>query len=413
MHLVYSVRSLKGQRVTDPVLGSSIRFAIRRWWRHESERDLFRDGKARNRRRQRHLDGRRSGRWQRREDGLGGGTHASDPFFRHYGPDLTGLFTADTGALGIKATVTLQLIPRRPHTEFASFAFETFDAMASAMSEMARTGLCEELFGFDPFLQSQRMKRESLARDVKTLGKVMEQGKEAGGVLGALKEGAKMAMSGRHYMSDVKYSCHATVEEGTVEAVKAAIDTVTEIATRTGREIENSIPKIMHAYPFGPLNAMLGPEGENWVPIHGVVPHSRSVAALAALDTMFSSHQADMDRLGIDPGYLVATVGMSGFAIEPVLFWPSAQNALHKRHVEASHLAKLPKREANPEADAKVEVLRSEVKRVLKENGAIHMQIGRAYPYAETRSPAALKLLKQLKAAVDPKGLMNPGSLGL
>ena len=34
----------------------------------------------------------------------------SPPFFRHYGPDLTGLFTGDAGALGIKARITLRLI---------------------------------------------------------------------------------------------------------------------------------------------------------------------------------------------------------------------------------------------------------------------------------------------------------------
>ncbi|MEI8648087.1 hypothetical protein P4S73_09570 [Paraglaciecola sp. Hal342] len=33
------------------------------------------------------------------------------PFFRHYGPDLTGIFTCDNGALGFKATATF-----RPNT---------------------------------------------------------------------------------------------------------------------------------------------------------------------------------------------------------------------------------------------------------------------------------------------------------
>jgi hypothetical protein len=46
------------------------------------------------------------------------------PFFRHFGPDLTGLFTGDTGALGVKATLTLKLVPDKPEKRFVSFSFE-------------------------------------------------------------------------------------------------------------------------------------------------------------------------------------------------------------------------------------------------------------------------------------------------
>ena len=45
------------------------------------------------------------------------------PFFRHYGPDLTGIFLADTGALGFKATVTLKLIPQAGFRQQLSFDF--------------------------------------------------------------------------------------------------------------------------------------------------------------------------------------------------------------------------------------------------------------------------------------------------
>jgi FAD/FMN-containing dehydrogenase len=42
--------------------------------------------------------------------GSAGGTENPGPFFRNYGPDLTGLFLHDAGALGIKARATLKLI---------------------------------------------------------------------------------------------------------------------------------------------------------------------------------------------------------------------------------------------------------------------------------------------------------------
>ena len=83
------------------------------------------------------------------------------PFFRHFGPDLTGLFTGDGGALGVKATITLKLLPQAAEHGFGSFAFEGYADMCAAMSEIARRDLVTECFGFDPYLQRQRMKRES------------------------------------------------------------------------------------------------------------------------------------------------------------------------------------------------------------------------------------------------------------
>lgn len=43
--------------------------------------------------------------------GSAGGSH-SLPFFRHYGPDLAGLFVGDAGALGVKARMTLRLMKK-------------------------------------------------------------------------------------------------------------------------------------------------------------------------------------------------------------------------------------------------------------------------------------------------------------
>ena len=43
---------------------------------------------------------------------------------------------------------------------------------------------------------------------------------------------------------------------------------------------------------------------------------------------------------------------------------------------------------------------------------ASHFQIGRAYPYRESRDDASKALLDAIKYAVDPQGRMNPGGLG-
>jgi len=47
------------------------------------------------------------------------------------------------------------------------------------------------------------------------------------------------------------------------------------------------------------------------------------------------------------------------------------------------------------------------------QNGACHMQIGKDYPYLETRKPEMAGMIRKLKGLLDPSGLMNPGALGL
>ena len=58
----------------------------------------------------------------------------STPFFRYYGPDLTGLFSGDAGSLGIKASITLRLIKLPSHSLTCSYGFKSFDAMSQAMA---------------------------------------------------------------------------------------------------------------------------------------------------------------------------------------------------------------------------------------------------------------------------------------
>ena len=48
---------------------------------------------------------------------------ARSPFFRQYGPDPTGMFLNDTGAMGFKTRAVLRLIPFPPCQAYGSFAF--------------------------------------------------------------------------------------------------------------------------------------------------------------------------------------------------------------------------------------------------------------------------------------------------
>ncbi len=332
-------------------------------------------------------------------------------FLRGFGPDITGLFCADAGALGVKAHITLPLMREAEAFAYGSFAFDTPEDYCAAMSEISRQGLASEAFGFDPFLTAQRMRRDSLAADAKSLVNMM---KSQGGFWRAVKEGAKVVAAGRSFLDEAKFSIHCT-SEGRIQA--AADEDIRRIVAiveaNRGRQVENTVPKILRANPFPPTNSMAGPNGERWLPVHGIVRHSRAVSTIAGFTRLFEDHAEEMERFSIGAGYLFLTVGTSGFLIEPCFYWPDKLHTLHRASIEPAHLAKLNDYPANPEARAVVEKLRAGVIAVIGENEGIHFQIGRTYPLRQRSDPAAWGALQALKARLDPQGRMNPGALGL
>jgi FAD/FMN-containing dehydrogenase len=342
------------------------------------------------------------------------GTAAAEnakPFFRHSGPDLTGLFVGDCGALGVKTEVTFRLIPAPEHETWASFSFQNCRDWIAGTAMAARTGVACELVGFDPGLARVRMQRASLLADAGALMKVVGAQKS---LIQGLKEGAKVALAGRGFLEAADYSLHAVVEGRSQAAVEADMTRLRAAVMACGaREVENTIPKVMRAQAFGPLNSVLGPGGERWAPVHGLVAHSDAGAAFAALEDVFAQRREAFERHGVTTGYLTTIVGQTGFLIEPVFYWPDARFALHQETVEDAFLAKLPIHASNPEAFAVVQEARRAVVHAFGRFGAAHFQVGRAYPLMDTRTPEVAGLLRALKASLDPHRLMNPGALGL
>ena len=73
--------------------------------------------------------------------------------------------------------------------------------------------------------------KESIASDLRKLAGVM---KDNNSLIGALKDSAKIAVSGRRYMDDVKYSGHFVIEERTKEAAIFACEEVNRICEQYG-----------------------------------------------------------------------------------------------------------------------------------------------------------------------------------
>ncbi len=339
------------------------------------------------------------------------GEPGGQPFYRHYGPDLTGLFCGDCGVFGVKAEVTLRLIRTPPAEGYASFAFGTRDACVAAMAEVARTGAACEMFGFDPYLARARLKRASLLADVKTLGAVV--GKQ-GSLAAGLKAAARIALAGRKFVDEDSWSVHLVAEGRSAAAVEADLALARGAALAAGgEEIEATIPRVVRAQPFTPLNNILGPGGERWVPVHGIVQLSSAAVVYAELDAAFAARADAFARAGVETGCMLTTLSTNAFLIEPVFYWPEARTEIHDATLEPGFLAKLKRHDTNPDATAVVAEARRAVIAVFERHGGAHFQIGRTYPYLASRDAPSRELLTALKAVLDPAGGLNPGGLGL
>lgn len=331
------------------------------------------------------------------------------PFFRHFGPDLSSLFTGDCGAFGIKARATLRLIPAPGESRYLSFSLADADSAFGLMADVAREGLASECMSFDPGLQAVRMKRVSLAEDARALGQVV---RSAGGVLAGLKEGTRVVLAGRNFLDEGGFSVHLGVDGRDATNAESRCARIRALAEGRAREVENTIPKVMRANPFVELNSMLGPCGERWVPVHCVVPLSRGAAMFAACEAVFARHSAELERFGVDHGYLSCTVGGSGVLVEPCLYWPDARQAFHETVLDPAYLAKLPSLPENLPARQFVAQLRGELADLFAASGAASFQIGKLYRYRASLDAGTLAMLDALKRQLDPRGLMNPGVLG-
>ena len=79
--------------------------------------------------------------------------------------------------------------------------------------------------------------------------------------------------------------------------------------------------------------------------------------------------------------------------------------------MQMSHGDSYATREPNPEARRAVARISKAIVSAWSALGGVHLQIGKKYPYLATREPATRALIEQLKALLDPDGIMNPGNL--
>ncbi len=335
--------------------------------------------------------------------------HRPSPFFRNYGPDLTGVFLGDCGAFGIKVEATLQLIPAAEAIEVASFSFAAARDLLESMATIGAETLATEIMALDPGSVRSRLSGGGLKKDLQTLKSVATA---SASPLQSLKDVVSVAVGGRSFADKVGYLLSCVTEGRSADEARARMERVRAIVgARGAEETRASIPRVMRADPFPEVSGLLTPSGKrlNW--LHTVVPNSRATECFERTEAVYAAHAAEMERHGIARNYFLSANGPSGVGIETLINWPDAPLAVHRHYMQMSHGDSYKTRDENREARAAVARLSEAIVSAWSMLGGVHLQIGRKYPYLATREPATRALVAHLKSLLDPDGIMNPGNL--
>lgn len=333
------------------------------------------------------------------------GCTGTGPFNRAFGPELTGLFAQDAGALGIKTAVTLEIEPRPALVSGLSFAFDDFAAMTALLGFVTQRRLASEIIAMDAEVARQNAGPPDLLGDVKAMWRI---GAAAGNPLSALGRMARIASGGRRFIDKAKYTAHFVLEARDRQELASLIRAV-RAAAGAGHEIVNTVPLMMRAYPF-PVLAVTHPDGRRLLPIHGVFAWSALAGFHAEYLKLKDGYAARMAEHGVSlPEFFAAVAGI-GLLYEPVFYWSDEHTLYHHAFRMPEHERSSASFPANPAARALVEEMTEAIIALMRAHGGTHFQIGRLYPYAELRQDG---LLRALKAELDPGGIINPGALGL
>ncbi len=339
-----------------------------------------------------------------------GGGEGHSPFFRFYGPDLAGIFVGDAGALGIKARLTLRLIEEPQGFAAASFGFVDGECCINALIEAARLGVVAQNFALDPRQQKTALTQMESTDPLQAAWSVFSSARNP--LDGALQV-AKMGLAGRSFLKDAVYSAHFSCEGVNDAEAKQKLAAVRAVASRHGAEVANSIPTYFNAEPFMELTPILGPSGERWKPTHGILPFSSVPQHHADFESLLAEYAEPMARHKVALNRMLMFFSSNAFIYEPTFMWQDEQSIYHRRVYPQKLLASKPTYPANPQGLALVKELKGRIQQLCIKNGASHFQIGKDYPYLETRKPAVRELVLGLKRLLDPNKLMNPGALGL
>lgn len=330
------------------------------------------------------------------------------PDNRNFGPDLTGIFANDAGALGIKTAITMEIEPRPEHVSGLSFAYDDFSAMAQLFGELVQRRLASELIAMDGDVARQNSGAPNLLKDAQAMWMV---GKAAGNPIAALGRMSRIALGGRRFLDRAKYTAHFVVEGRDRQELSSRINAIRGLA-KSGAEIVNTVPLLTRAIPF-PVLPVTHPDGRRMLPIHSIFPASKVVGFHKDYLALKQTFTPRMETAGLTVAEFFAGIAGTGMLYEPVLYWPDKLTEYHRRLTPDYLDGKMAEHPDNAPARGLVTEFAEEFIALTNRHAGTHFQIGRLYPYMVNRSQPAGDFLRAIRAHLDPDGIINPDALGL
>ena len=344
-----------------------------------------------------------------------GAAEGSSPYHRHFGPDLSGLFLTDSGAFGFKTRATLRLDPVPGGTAFGCFSFDDARSLVAAEIEIARTGLVSECLGADSFMNKVMAEmppppREEAMKVVKAFLATSSSKPRA------LRTLARMARpGGMKFMAKVPFSLALITDAADQAAADRNLARLRRIAKRHGGSpVPPTFTLGLRYAPYQPIHPlMIGKHGEAGFPSNALFPLSRAFVAVEALDRFMAENATMMREHGIYEvrNYLVCG---HGFGLEPIIFWPDRLSPYRASWAAPEQREQFADAPDNGAARAAALDLRRRMIEMFRDIGALHLQLGKVYPYREALDgTVAWDVVSAIKDQLDPHHAINPGVLGL
>jgi FAD/FMN-containing dehydrogenase len=330
-------------------------------------------------------------------------TGAPMHFYRHAGPDVTGLFLGDCGAFGIKTEVVLRIAPELP-AAFASFGFDDADAVLESLVTCLGERIVTRAFAMDR-VKSADARKVGIGEAVKTAAAVIRRSET---LTQSVSDAAKLVRFAAS-PGEPPWSLHLTMESPTQSGADAQLERACGICQAKGRRGDDVFPRAMRAKPYS-VRGMVGPAGERWAPVHGIFALARVRPAMADLQAFVAGRTAQMQDLDVSASWLMSAAGPH-VVIEPMLYWNDRLDPLHMQYLSARNRERFGSFAPNPAAREFVRIMREQLRDIMDRHGAVHSQIGRFYRMNASGIPG--DLLSRLKRALDPHHRLNPGVLGL
>ncbi|TQV86193.1 FAD-binding protein [Exilibacterium tricleocarpae] len=330
--------------------------------------------------------------------------------WRGQGPDLTGLFIGDCGALGILGRAWIKLEPQPLHRRFFACAVNAPDEYLSLLEALAPLPGNYRAYCFDPG-RSKNLQTQGFWQQLRTGARVLlgksnplQTVQSAGQMFRTLLQWRDTALSGTWGVHVICES-HCRQEANALE--RRAADTA---ASRGFRRLTTSVAEVLNTRPYS-VRGMLGRRYERWLPAHGIFPLAarRKLGAtlLKALDDI-------RRRLGperVECHMLLINAGRHHVLIEPMFLWDGELYPLHLKHCPQAEQKSPPAN--HPVSDTEIWEARKDLVALMDSLGAQHVQLGRSYEYLSRLNPVTRRLIRQLKRGVDPGNTLAPGILGL